>query len=113
MTTGLPSTIPSGSITVSGTSDLVVSSGAGSSQTPSSVASNSPSTGGNSGGSSSETTGGTSGGSSTTSVSDSGSATSQAAGSHIVPMLVEVSDKLFVRTFLAIAGVSFGAMVFL
>lgn len=109
MTTGLPSTIPSGSITVSGTSDLVVSSGSGSSQTPSSGASNSPSTGGNSGGAAS----GTSGGSSTTSVSDSGSATSQAAGSHIVPMLVEVSDKLFVRTFLAIAGVSFGAMVFL
>lgn len=101
MTTGLPSTIPSGSITVSGTSDPAVTSGSGSSQTPSSDASNSPSVGG------------TSGGSSSTSVSASSSATSQAAGSRTVPTPVEVSDKLLIRTFLAIAGVSFGAMVFL
>ncbi|KAK5940145.1 hypothetical protein PMZ80_007564 [Knufia obscura] len=103
MTSGSSFSVPSGGITVPNSSGPSTTNAPGGSQTLSGEPSNLPSSGGNS-----ATPASGSG-----SASGSASATSQAAGSRTVPMPVEVNEALIIRTFLAIAGVSLGAMVLL
>lgn len=96
MSSGPSISIPSGSITISGP---VTESGSGS-QTPSGSAPNLPQTGGQSS-------------SASGSGSGSASSTSQGAGIRTVSTPIHINNSLILQAFIALAGVSLSAMIFL